>query len=45
MEDLRLDEDFLQDDLNRKLLEEYLEKFENKALENRVQLLFNTYGL
>jgi predicted transcriptional regulator of viral defense system len=45
LEDLRLDEDFLQDDLDRKLLEEYMLKFENKALENRVQLLINTYGL
>ena len=45
LEDLRLDEDFLQDDLDRKLLEEYTLKFENKALENRVQLLINTYGL
>ena len=45
LEDLRLDEDFLQDDLNRKLLEEYMVKFENKALENRIQLLINTYGL
>ncbi len=42
---LRLDEDFLQDELDRKLLEEYTLKFENKALENRVQLLINTYGL
>jgi len=45
LEDLRLDEDFLQDDLNRNLLEEYMVKFENKALENRVHLLYNTYGL
>lgn len=45
LEDLRLDEDFLQDDLDRKLLEEYTLKFENKALENRVQLLVNAYGL
>ena len=45
LEDLRLDEDFLQDDLDRKLLKEYTLKFENKALENRVQLLINTYGL
>jgi len=45
LEDLRLDEDFLQDNLDRKLFEEYTLKFENKALENRVQLLINTYGL
>lgn len=45
LEDLRLDEDFLQDDLDRKLLEEYTLKFKNKALEKRMQLLINTYGL
>lgn len=45
LEDLRLDEDFMQDDLDRKLLEEYTVKFKNKALEKRVQLLINTYGL
>ncbi len=45
LEDLRLDEDFLQDDLNRNLLEQYALKFKNKALESRVQLLINTYGL
>lgn len=45
LEDLRLDEDFLKDDLDRKLLEEYTLKFKNKAIENRVQLLINTYGL
>ena len=45
MEGLRLDEDFLQDDLDLKLLEEYTLRFKNKALENRVQLLINTYGL
>lgn len=45
LEELRLDEDFLQDDLNRGLLEKYMLKFENKALEKRVQLLMKTYGL
>ncbi|HEY5510066.1 MAG TPA: hypothetical protein VIK10_03475 [Prolixibacteraceae bacterium] len=45
LEELRLDEDFLHDDLDRNLLKEYSLKFENKALENRVQLLINTYGL
>ena len=45
LEDLRLDEDFLQDDLDRKLLEEFSLKFDNKALERRVKLLINTYGL
>lgn len=45
LEELRLDEDFLLDDLNRELLEKYMLKFENKALEKRVQLLLKTYGL
>ncbi len=45
LEDLRLDEAFLQDDLNHKLLEKYTLKIKNNALENRVQLLINTYGL
>jgi len=45
LEDLRLDEDFLHDELDRKVLEEYTVKFKNKALENRVQLMINTYGL
>jgi predicted transcriptional regulator of viral defense system len=45
LEDLRLDEDFLKDGLNMKLIEEYTLKYKNKALENRVQLLINTYSL
>lgn len=45
MENLRFDEDFLQDELNRQLLEEYLYKYKNKSLEKRVTLLKNTYGL
>ena len=45
LEDLRLDEDYLQDDLDRKLLEKYTLKIKNNALENRVQLLINTYDL
>ena len=44
-EELRLDEDFLQDELDSNLLNEYLLKFENKALENRVKLLIKTYGI
>lgn len=45
LEELRLDEDFMQDDLDRNLLEEYTLQFNNKALERRVQLLINTYKL
>lgn len=45
LEDLRLDEDFLHDDFDLGLLGEYNLKFENKALDKRVQLLLNIYGL
>jgi len=45
MEELRLDEDFLQENLDRKLLDEYTFNFKNKALESRVQILKNTYNL
>lgn len=45
MENLRLDEDFLHDNLKFHLLEEYLQKFRSRTLENRVQLLLNTYGI
>ncbi|MEI7727658.1 MAG: hypothetical protein WCK09_21295 [Bacteroidota bacterium] len=45
MEDLRLDEDYLHDDLNKNLLLEYCNQFKSKALERRVQRLITTYGL
>lgn len=45
MEDLRLDEDFLHEDLNIKLLEDYRKLFKNKALDRRVNLLFKAYQL
>ena len=45
MENLRLDEDFLQDELNLQLLRDYMLKFKSKALEKRVKLLKNTCGL
>jgi len=45
LEDLRLDDDFLHDTLNKKLLQYYLKLFKSKALERRVQLLFSVYGL
>jgi predicted transcriptional regulator of viral defense system len=44
-EELRLDEDFLQNELDHNLLNEYALKFENKTFENRVKLLINTYSL
>lgn len=43
--DLRLDIDFLHEDLNKLLLLEYTSRFNNKALEQRVKLLLNISGL
>ncbi|MFA7493897.1 MAG: hypothetical protein WCZ43_10340 [Proteiniphilum sp.] len=45
LEELRLDEDYLQDDLNKDLLMDFCAKFQNKALDGRIRLLFKTYGL
>ncbi len=45
LEELRLDEDYLNDDLNKDLLMEYCEKFESKALYQRVKLFLKVYGL
>ena len=45
LEELRLDEDYLHDDLNKDLLMEYCTKFQSKALNHRVKLLFKTYDL
>ncbi|OFY50616.1 MAG: hypothetical protein A2W85_07935 [Bacteroidetes bacterium GWF2_41_31] len=45
MVDLRLDEDFLYEELNVQLLHEYRQSFKNKALDRRIQLLLSNYGL
>ena len=45
LEELRLDEDFLHDDLDKDLLMDYCAKFQSKALDHRVKLLFRTYDL
>jgi len=45
MEELRLDECFLHDDLNKDLLANYCLKFQCKALERRLNLLLKTYDL
>jgi predicted transcriptional regulator of viral defense system len=45
LEELRLDGNYLNEDLSRDILQEYTSRFENKALENRVQRLIITYGL
>lgn len=45
LEELRLDEEYLQHDLNKDLLMEYCEKFRSKALDHRVKLFLKTYDL
>ncbi|WP_321331643.1 type IV toxin-antitoxin system AbiEi family antitoxin domain-containing protein [uncultured Bacteroides sp.] len=45
MEELRLDEDYLHDELKIERLMEYSLKFQSKALDQRVKLLFRTYNL
>jgi predicted transcriptional regulator of viral defense system len=45
LEELRLDEEYLHDHLNKDSLMDDCTKFENKALDRRVKLLFKTYGL
>jgi len=45
LEALRLDEDFLHNNLDTNLLKNYLSQFRNKALEKRTHLLIKTYGL
>ncbi len=45
MLELRFDDYFMQEDLDIKRLEKYQEKFANKALDNRIKTLRNTYGI
>lgn len=45
LEELRLDEDYLNDDLDKNLLMDYCNKFHSRALYRRVKLLFKTYQL
>jgi len=45
LENLRLDESYLSEDLDKDLLQEYTSLFENKALEQRIKQLIITYGL
>lgn len=45
MEDLRLDEDFLLDEIDLERLEDYLSRFKSKALQKRVRLLRSTYSI
>jgi predicted transcriptional regulator of viral defense system len=45
IEELRLDEDFMQDELNRERLAEYAARFDSKTLDRRVKLMMTTYDL
>ena len=45
MEELRLDEDFIQSEFNRDRLADYLSRIGNKALEQRTRRLIRVYGL
>ncbi|MDR0954177.1 MAG: hypothetical protein LBM20_02185 [Rikenellaceae bacterium] len=45
MEQLRLDEDYMQSDLDKERLSGYAEQFGNKALDRRLKIMINTYGL
>ena len=45
MEELRLDEDFMQSEFNWERLENYLSKMGNKALDQRISLLSKVYGI
>ena len=45
MQELRLDEDFIHDNLDLDLLKMFSAKFKSKALENRLNKLFDAYDL
>ena len=45
MEDLRLDDDYMHNELNMSRLAEYLSHFESKTMELRVKTLIKTYDL
>lgn len=45
MEDLRLDEDFLMNELNMEVMQEYTPRFKSKALDHRINLLLKTYEI
>ncbi len=44
-EDLRMDGDYMQEDLNLERLNAYTERFQSKVLDRRIKLLLKTYGL
>jgi predicted transcriptional regulator of viral defense system len=45
MELLRLDEDYLHESMKKDQVQRYTDQFKNRALEQRVKILINTYAL
>ena len=45
LRELRLDEDWLQDELDRNRLEDYTQRVDSHAVANRLQLLYKAYSL
>jgi predicted transcriptional regulator of viral defense system len=45
LEELRIDEDYMRNELNRKLMQSFALKFKNKALQQRMDLLLSIYKL
>ena len=45
MEDLRLDEDYMQNELNKERLMSFLARFESKTLEQKLRRLMKVYEL
>ncbi len=45
LNELRLDDDYLHEDLNKNLLMDYCARFKSKALDHRISLLLKTYNL
>ena len=45
LENLRLDEGYLHDELNKDLLNDFCLQFGNKALDQRLKMLYNVYDL
>lgn len=45
MENLRLDEDFMEEQIDTEILDDFTRRFKNRALTNRIRLLKKTYHL
>jgi len=44
IKELRLDEDYMQDEFNWELLQDYTKRFNNKTLERKVKLVTNIFS-